>query len=178
MMRTILTSTTLCLALVAGCSRASDEQEKANRAQAEANKEIAMAERQAAETRAEANRDIARAERKAAESANEAQAEANVEIAEAQASFLELREDYRHKVTTSLVDIDRRIELLAAEAMKAKAQAKRDLEDRLAAIRLKRAQVGDELDALGQASAVTWDGAKARADAKLKDLENAIDRAD
>lgn len=178
MMRSILTSTTLCLALVAGCTRAADEQEKANRAQAEANKEIAQAERKAAETRAEANRDIARAENKAAEAANEAQAEANEEIAEAQAAFLKIREDYRHDVTTKLVDIDRRIEVLAADAMKAKDKAKRDIEDRLAGIRLKRAQLGDELDALGQASAVTWDSAKGRADAKLKDLESAIDKAD
>jgi cell division septum initiation protein DivIVA len=51
-----------------------------------------------------------------------AQAEADKVIGEAQASFDKLREDYRHRVASDLVDVDRRIDLLSAKAGMASTQ--------------------------------------------------------
>src|SRR3954471_1340247 len=85
--------------VAAGCdNKAADDQQKANNAQAEANKKIA-----------EANKE-------AADKGNSAQAEADKKIAAAEGDFGKRREDYRHKVQTDLIELDKKIDNLEAKS--------------------------------------------------------------
>lgn len=177
MTRTLVSTLFLGLVWTAGCNTAADDQAKATQAGAEANKDIAAARGEVREIRDEAERDIAHAERTSQEVVKNAQAEADKVIGEAQASFDKLREDYRHRVASDLVDVDRRIDLLSAKAGMASTQSKRTLEGHLATIRLRRAAHADELKRLEAASATTWDAAKLRVDAKWTELKSALDRA-
>lgn len=177
MTRTLASTLLLGLVWTTGCNTAADEQAKATQAGAEANKDIAAARGEVREVRDEAARDIANAERTSQEVVKNAQAEAEKTIGEAQASFDKLREDYRHRVATDLVDVDRRIDLLSAKAGIASAQTKRTLDGHLATIRMRRAAHADELKRLDTASASTWDAAKVRVDTKWTELKTALDRA-
>ena len=84
------------LMFAAGCDKASDEQQKANAAQAEADKKIA-----------EANKE-------ATTKTTSAQVEADKKIAAAEGDFGKRREDFRHKMQGDLVDLDKKIDLLEA----------------------------------------------------------------
>src|SRR4051812_15758014 len=88
----------LTLTLVVGCDKPADEQQKANAAQAEADKKIA-----------EANKE-------ATTKTTSAQVEADKKIAAAEGDFGKRREDYRHKIQSDLVDLDKKIELLEAKS--------------------------------------------------------------
>jgi hypothetical protein len=150
----------LTLTLVAGCDKASDEQQKANAAQAEADKKIA-----------EANKE-------ATVKTTGAQVEADKKIAAAEADFGKRREEYRHKIQTDLLDLDKKIDLLEAKAKKATGKAKTDLDLNLAQIRTRRAAFGTNVAAVETATAVQWDNTKTRVDKDWSDLKALVDKAD
>ena len=150
----------LTLALVTGCDKGSDEQQKANAAQAEADKKIA-----------EANKE-------ATTKTTGAQVEADKKIAAAEAELGKRREDYRHKMQSDLLDLDKKIDLLEAKAKKATGKAKSDLDLRLTDIRTRRAAFGPSIASVETATAVQWDSTKARVDKDWNDLKALVDKAD
>ena len=150
----------LTLTLVAGCDKGSDEQQKANSAQAEADKKIA-----------EANK-------KASTETTSAQLEADKKIAAAEGEFGKRREDYRHKIQTDLIDLDKKIADLDVKAKKATGKAKMDLDARLTSIRASRQSFATDMTTIDTATAVQWDGVKAKADKDWSDLKALVDKAD
>jgi hypothetical protein len=148
----------LTLTLVTGCDKASDEQQKANAAQAEADKKIA-----------EANKD-------AVVKTTAAQVEADKKIAAAEGEFGKRREDYRHKIQTDLIDLDKKVEALEAKAKAAIGKTKTDLDLSLAQIRTRRAIFAANLKAVDTATAVQWDDTKARVDKDWTDLKTLVDK--
>jgi len=150
----------LTLALAAGCNNASDEQQKANAAQAEADKKIA-----------EANKE-------AVVKTTSAQLEADKKIAAAEGDFGKRREDYRHKIQTDLIDLDKKIEVLEAKAKAKTGKAKTDLDLSLAQIRTRRAAFAADLTSVETVPAVQWDNTKTRVDKDWADLKAMVDKAD
>ena len=148
----------LTLTLVTACDK-SDEQQKANAAQAEADKKIA-----------EANKE-------ATVKTTGAQVEADKKIAAAESEFGKRREDYRHKIQTDLIDLDKKIELLEAKAKTATGKAKTDLDLNLAQIRTRRAGFATDMKSVDTSTAVQWDDMKARTDKDWTDLKALVDKA-
>jgi hypothetical protein len=159
MLFAVATATALSLSLVTGCDRAADDQQKANNAQAEANKKIGEAKTEAANK------------------SNSAQAEADKKIAAAEADFGKLREDYRHKVQTDLIDLDHKIEQLEAKSKTATGKAKADLDANLAQIRSRRMTFQTSSKSLETATATGWSDTKARIDKEFSDLKTFVDKA-
>lgn len=147
----------LTLTLGVGCDKAADEQQRANAAQTEADRKIA-----------EANKE-------AITKTTGAQVEADKKIAAAESEFGKRREDYRHKVQTDLVDLDKRIDLLDAKAKGATGKAKVDLDAKLTQIRARRAAFNTSFSAVETATAPTWDDMKVRIDKEWKDLKALVD---
>ncbi len=159
-MRTsLIAGTALCLALGTGCENALEQQEKANEAQAEADRKIA-----------EANQE-------ASEKVNEAQIKADEKTVEAQTAFTKLREDYRHEVNTKLTDLDKKIADLELKSKKEAAAKRADLDAKLADIRASREAFVNEYKTIETASAVTWDDVKKRVDKSWEALEDKVERA-
>ena len=150
----------LTLALVTACDKASDDQQKANSAQAEANTKITSAKMEAADK------------------ANAAQAEADKKIAAAEGDFGKRREDYAHKVKADVIDLDKKIDLLEAKAKTATGKAKVDLDKRLTDIRARRLSFAPGLKSIETATALEWDNTKARVDKDWTDLKGLVDKAD
>jgi len=149
----------LSLSVVAGCDKGSDEQQKANAAQAEADRKIA-----------EANKE-------ATTKTTSAQVEADKKIAAAESEFGKRREDYRHKITGDLVDLDKKIDTLEAKAKSATGKTKLDLDATLPAIRQHRASFASDLTSVESATSVQWDNTKARVDKNWSDLKALVDKA-
>ena len=149
----------LTLTLVTACDKASDEQQKANAAQSEANTKITSAKMEAADK------------------ANSAQAEADKKIAAAEGEFGKRREDFRHKLQTDLIDLDKKVETLEAKAKTATGKTKADLELSLAQIRTRRLAFGTDMKSVDTATAVQWDDTKARVDKSWTDLKALVDKA-
>lgn len=154
----------VCIALsigfAAGCNKAADEQKKAD------------------EARVEADNKVIEANREATEKINAAQADADKKVADAQANFLKLREDYRQKVTSDLIEVDKDIAELEAKAKTATGKAKADIDSNLPSVRSLRENVTSEYRSLELASALTWDEAKNRVDKAVDELKKAVDKAD
>ena len=150
---------TLTLATAVTACDKSDEQQKANAAQAEADKKIAEAKKEAAEK------------------SNNAQAEADKKIATAEGDFGKRREDYRHKIQGDLVDLDKKIDLLEAKAKTATGKTKTDLELNLTQIRARRATFAADLKSVETATAVQWDDTKSRVDKDWSELKSMVDKA-
>lgn len=150
----------LTLTLGVGCDKAADEQHKANAAQAEADKKIA-----------EANKE-------ATTKTTGAQVEADKKIAAAESDFSKRREDYRHKIQSDLVDLDKKIDLLDAKAKTTTGKAKVDLDSRLTQIRTRRAAFGTSFSSVSTATAPQWDDMKVRMDKEWTDLKALVDKAD
>ena len=153
------TAMALTLTLVAGCDKGADEQQKANAAQAEADKKIA-----------EANKE-------ALTKTTSAQVEADKKIAAAEGDFGKRREDYRHKIQSDLTDLDKKIEILEAKSKAATGKAKSDLELSLAQIRTRRVAFTADLAGVETATSVQWDNTKARVDKDWTDLKAMVDKA-
>jgi len=149
----------LTLTLLAGCDKGSDEQQKANAAQAEADKKIA-----------EANKE-------AVVKTTSAQLEADKKIAAAEGDFGKRREDYRHKLQTDLIDLDKKVELLEAKAKTATGKTKTDLDLSLPQIRTRRAGFALDVKSVDTATAIQWDDTKARVDKEWTDLKTLVDKA-
>ena len=149
----------LTLALGTGCNNASDEQHKANAAQAEADRKIA-----------EANKE-------AVVKTTSAQLEADKKIAAAESDFGKRREDYRHKIQTDLVDLDKKVELLEAKAKTATGKTKTDLDFSLPQIRTRRTAFMMDMKSIDTATAVQWDDTKVRVDKVWTDLKALVDKA-
>jgi hypothetical protein len=156
---TILATAVVAILFPLGCDKASDDQQKANAAQTEANGKIATA-------TTEANQKV-----------NTAQAEADKKIADAQANFMKLREDYRHSTTTSLVDLDKQVTDLDAKAGLATGKGKTALATSLRQIHSARESFVADYKTLETASATTWDATKARLDKEWTDLKALVDNA-
>ncbi len=154
----------VCVAIfmvsTAGCDKAADEQRNAN------------------EARALADRKENEANLKAATTINAARADADKKVADAQANFLTMREDYRHKATESLIEVDKDIAQLEAKAKTLKGKTKAELEVRLPNLRTQRESVTNEYKSLETSSALTWDASKARVDKAIDDLKAAVSKAD
>ncbi len=148
------------MASTAGCDKAADEQRNADQA------------------RAEADRKAIEANREATTTINAAQADAEKKVADAQASFLTMREDYRHKATESLIEVDKDIAQLEAKVKTLKSKTKAELEARLPNLRTQREAVTNEYKSLELSSALTWDATKARVDKAIDDLKAAVSKAD
>jgi uncharacterized protein (DUF3084 family) len=159
MRSTLLLGTIATLVLGLACNTARDQQEKVNKAQADANEKIAAANQQADQK------------------INEAQAEADKKTADAQATFAKLREDFRHDVNTKLADLDKKIAELDAKLKTEKAQKKAELETKLGDIRASREAFVRDYQGIDSVSALTWDDYKKRVDKSLNDLETKVDRA-
>jgi cell division septum initiation protein DivIVA len=159
MRSTVLIASVLSLAVSAGCNNARDQQEKADKAQAEANEKIADANRQADDK------------------INEAQAKADEKTAEAQADFTKLRENFRHEVNTKLADLDKKIAEVEAKARTYTAQKKAEIDTKLSDIRASRDAFVNEYRGLETVTALTWDDYRKRVDKSLDDLEAKVDRA-
>lgn len=150
----------LSLTLVAACSDdAADMRQSATNAQTEANVKIDAA-------KADANQTI-----------RTAQATADSTIATERANFTALREDYRHKVTLNLVDLDKKIADVDAKALKSTGAAKAQIDARLAAIHADREAFTKDYATLDQETSATWDAARARMDLEWKNLEARVDEA-
>jgi hypothetical protein len=150
---------TLALAFAAGCDKGADEQQKANTAQAEADKKIAQAQ-------AESTTKV-----------TGAQLEADQTIAGAEAAFVKRREDYRHTLRTALVDVDKKVQLFEAKAKAATGKTKTDLDAKLADIRARRAAFDADMTSIETTTAPRWDDAKVRVDKALYDLQTFVDKA-
>ena len=159
MIRSSILAGVMLVALSAGCDNAADEQAKANAAQAKANDQIATA-------RADADA-----------KARAAQADADKKIADAQAGFVKMREDYRHSVASNLTDLDKKISDIDAKEKKAIGKAKADLDLSLSAIRAGHDRFTADFNALENASAATWDSARASLDKEWSDLKSMVDKA-
>ena len=156
----MLVGVVLSVSVLAACDKkAEDDQSKANNAQATANEKVA-------EAKTEADKKI-----------NAAQAEADKKIAEAQASFGKLREDFRHKTTTDLVDLNKKIDELDAKAKKATGKTKADLDTRMPQIKAKRDAFNADFKTIDNVTAPTWDDAKARLEKEWSDLKTMVDKA-
>jgi hypothetical protein len=143
-----------------GCDKGSDEQQKANAAQAEA------------------DRKIAEANKKASTETTSAQVEADKKIAAAEGDFGKRREDYRHKVQENLIELDKKIALLEAKTKKVSGNARTDLDAKLAAVRVSRSAFASDLASIDSAAALQWDGVKAKADKDWSDLKALVDKID
>ncbi len=149
----------LTVAVATGCDKAADDQQKANHAQAEADDKIATAKKEAAEK------------------VNGAQATADKKIAEASADFGKRREDFRHKVETDTLALDKKIDGLEAKAKTATGKAKADLDASLTQIRARRTAFGATNKSLESATASTWDDAKARVEKEWTELQALVDKS-
>jgi hypothetical protein len=154
-----VTSLVLGLAAVACDKTAQQDQDKVNQAQQTANDKIAQAQ-------SEAQTKI-----------TSAQVAANQDIAAANADFMKMRESYRHDVQTNLIDEDSKIQKLDDRERTLTAQKRTDLDTSLADISLKRATFINDINALDQSTAATWDAAKAKTDQAWSDLKGAVDKA-
>lgn len=157
----ILTSAVMALTLTlgAGCDKAADEQNRANAAQAEA------------------DRKIAEAAKEATTKTTGAQVEADKKIAAAEGDFGKRREEYRHKVQNDLTELDQKIDGLEAKAKAATGKTKADLDLRLAQIRTRRAAFGTTFAAVATTTAPVWDDTKVRVDKEWADLKALVDKA-
>ena len=159
MLRSISVSTLVVSMMAMGCDKAADQQDKANTAQTEADQKIAAAKKDEAEK------------------INGAQTEADKKVAAAQTSFTKLRDDYRTKVQSDLVVLDKKVDDLDAKAKTRTGTAKTDLVASLAKVHAQRDAFATSFRSLDATSATSWDDAKARLDVQLGDLKTAVDKA-
>ena len=149
------------LPLVVACDKSGAEaQAEANKAQENANAQMAKANDQVTTT------------------SGQAQANADMKIAAAKADFAMTREDYRHEIQSKLDTLNKELDDLDAKAMKATGTVKADLHAKVPALRAQRDAFVADFQALGNATASTWDATRARIDKEWTDLKTAVDKAD
>ena len=156
----IVSAAALVLTLGAGCDRAADDQAKANNAQAEANKKIAEADKESTTK------------------TTGAQVEADKKIASAEQDFAKRREDYRHSVTSDLVDVDKKIDTATAKDKTLAGKKKMDMDANLASLRAQRTAFDQDLAALDKSTALQFDSLKEKTDKDLSNLKSLVDKAD
>jgi hypothetical protein len=157
---TIFTIAAFALLLTsAACNDAADDLKKTNTAKIEAADKITAAN--------------AEAEKKVESATNEA----DKKIAEAQTSFLKLREDYRHKVTVNLVELDAKVDALGVKLKAAGGKNQIELDEKLKVIRLRRTEFGAAYNALEGASTATWDAMQIKLDKDWTLLKDLVDKS-
>jgi len=159
MIRSSTPPAVLFMTLALACNNASDEQKKMNSARAEADDKIGAAVK-------ESDQKIKNAEQ-----------DESKKVAEAQASFMKMREDYRHVTTTNLVELDHKVDDLDAKAKKASGNEKTALDANLKQIHTDRGTFETNYRSLENATASTWDDAKARLDKEWTQLKTLVDKA-
>lgn len=156
----VLGASLAALSATVGCEkRAQDEQERAVKAQNEANQKAAEADRESTTK------------------TTSAQAEADRKIAEANKDFAKLHEDYRHKTQKNFDDLVMDIDKLDAKATAATGKKKADLEAAVHDIQGKREVFRANFSALGDSTAATWDAQKEMTEKSWDALKAAVDRA-
>jgi hypothetical protein len=156
---TFLSSAALCLMVTVACGKALDDQHKAQSALHEAALKIVAAQ-------AEADKKV-----------QSAVAEMDEKISDAQDAFLKRREEYRHDTTINLVDLDRKVDGLAAKAKTATGKERAELDASLKQIRGSRADFAIDFGSLEHESATTWDATQARLDREWTALKTLVDQA-
>ena len=124
-----------------------------------------------------ASEQAAKAKNEAEQQAQSAQAKAERDIAKARADFDKSREDYLHGRRLDLDDLDKKVAELEAKAKTATGKNRADYDARLAAIRAQRDAFARHMQAVGSATADTWDAAKANLDKEWEALKKAVDDA-
>jgi hypothetical protein len=157
MIRRLSQTLPLLLAL-ASCDRASDLEDKANKAQQQADQRIAG-------MKANTREDI-----------REVQAGADAKIASSEASFRTMREDYRHETTLKLVELDKKVADLDAKATTLSGTSRADLQARLKMIQASRGVFLEDYKSLDTVTGASWDATKARLDREWSDLSALVDK--
>lgn len=106
-----------------------------------------------------------------------AQAAAEKTIAAARADFETARENYVHHRRLDLVDLDKKIADLEANAKTGTGKTKADSRGRLLAIQAQRDAFDRHVQALDTVTATTWDAAAANLDKEWDALKKAVDGA-
>jgi septal ring factor EnvC (AmiA/AmiB activator) len=124
-----------------------------------------------------ANEQAAKAQNEALQNAQGAQANAQKDITKAQSDFEKAREDYRHTRRADLLDLDKKIADLEADAKTGSDKVKSDLAARLPVIRAQRDTFARNMQALDMTAPGMWDGAKSNLDKEWDALKAAVDKA-
>jgi vacuolar-type H+-ATPase subunit H len=124
-----------------------------------------------------ASEQAAKSKTEAEQQVQTAQAKAERDIEKARADFDKSREDYLHGRRLDLDDLDKKIADLEAKAKTGASKAKADYDARLPAIRAQRDAFVRHMQALGTATADTWDAAKANLDKEWDALKKTVDDA-
>ncbi|MDP2315307.1 MAG: hypothetical protein Q8P41_20585 [Pseudomonadota bacterium] len=175
----LLAFSLLSFTLVTACADdAADMQRDANKAQGEADAKIAAVGKEVGkevvEAQVAANAKIDDATAKGDQAIRTAQAEADTKIAAVRADFTTLREEFRHDTTLKLVELDKKVAGVEAEAKTANGEKKAGLEAKLRLIHARRDAFMADYKTLETESAVTWDATKARLDRAWAALEASV----
>ena len=95
-----------------------------------------------------------------------------------ESDFTKMREDFRHETTTELAELDKEIAELEAETETLEGTKKTEREANLTTIRGMRERFDQDYKSIETASSTTWDQTKTRLEKQLKELDEAIDKAD
>ncbi len=144
------------LSFAAACDRPAVE-ERANRAQTEANDKITAAKDEAA-------RKI-----------SDAQAEADKRIAAAKVEFTKTLEDYRRSTQANLDELNKKIDALDAKSKTLQGKARMDLEGSVGTIRVMRDAFVADRKSLETTTATVWDDTKQRLDQEWNDLDARVE---
>lgn len=149
----------LALLISAGCTKASNTERDADKAQDKADEKIYDA-------KVKADQEI-----------RDARAEADVEIAGAQADFTTLRESYRHETSLKLVELDRKIAEVEARVLRANGPEKITQETNLSRIRADRASFLQDYQELDKVTGATWDATRTRLDREWDELSRLVNES-
>ncbi len=152
MTRSSITLAVTLFAFAAAASACENKQDAAQQAQNEADQE-----------KAKAQADV-----------QKAQAQADSAKADMLADFAKKQSDYRVSVDKDLVDIDRTIADLRANAATATAATTSDVNGLLADVTTRREAVRASLVAMMSSAPADWDTTKANADKSMDDLRAAV----
>ena len=125
----------------------------------------------------QANKDIAKGTDEARVKALATQAEADKKIGAVQADFAKRREDYRHEMQGDLDSLNKSVTDLEAKERTATGKAKANLDAALPLLTMRRDMFMDHLRAIESVDVLTWDSTKARLDKEWSDLKVAADKA-
>jgi hypothetical protein len=124
----------------------------------------------------QAKEQLSQAKGESAQRMQAAQAAAEKDIVAARADFEKTREDYRRARAADLSDLDKKIAELEAKEKTANPKMKVQLRADLVRIRAKREAFLDDMYALNNTTAATWDGETARTGRDWDALKSAVDK--
>ena len=131
----------------------------------------------AVEAQREADQTIREVGASADQQVRTAQADADKIIADVAARFATEREEYRHQMATRLVELDKKIALVEARALKANGKTRVGLDATLVAIHLRHDTFVNDFATLDSVTSTTWAPTRERLDREWAELEDAVDKA-